>query len=273
MCSRRHVKLRAALFGALLAFPICSCSVKEDRVLCPVYLTLDFSSLETARLMDEGFSEMELVIVSDDGNVDIQSWELNTLAEEYSLPVARTGASILAVCSQGDAVMGEDGLTIEEGDPCPRILSFSQRFIPTSGEERLIVALHKNYCNLSIRLKSSTGASARPFQIRVDGEVSGTLPDGTPKEGAFSYFSAPSSAGLCEASVPRQKDSSLRLAIDFLDNGEIRSFPIGEYIIESGYDWNAPDLEDVSVEVDFSLSGLELNISKWKKTLSFDITF
>lgn len=273
MCFRRHIDLRTAVVVALLSFPICSCSVKEDRVLCPIYLTLDFSGLETAGLMDDGYRTMDLVVASDDGNADIQSWELNALAEEYSLPITRTGASILAVCSQGDAVVGEDGLTIGEGDPCPRILSFSQRLTPSSGEERLTVAMHKNYCNLSIRLKSSTGASARPFQIRVDGEVNGSLPDGTPKEGAFCYFSAPSSAGLCDASIPRQKDSSLRLEIDFLDNGEIRSFPIGEYIIESGYDWNAPDLEDVSVEVDFSLSGLELNISKWKKTLSFDITF
>ncbi|MDO5443119.1 MAG: hypothetical protein Q4G10_05560, partial [Bacteroidia bacterium] len=181
--------------------------MKEDRLECPCYLTLDFSAVETARLMEDGYSTMDLVIASGDGFSDIQSWPLSGLVDEYSLPVPRSGAGIMAVCSEGDAVMKEDGLTITEGDPCPRIMAFAQYYMPSAGEDRLTVGLHKNYCNISIRLKTSTSASARPFQIRVDGEVNGLLPDGTPKEGAFSYFSAPSSAGLCEASVPRQRDS------------------------------------------------------------------
>lgn len=262
-----------ALVAVLSAFALYSCSVKEDRLECPCYLTLDFSYLETAGLMDDGFSNMDLVIVSDDGFVDIQSWPLGGLVDEYCLPVPRSGVGILAVCSEGDVVLGENGLTIEDGDPCPRILTFNQRYVPSAGEDRLAVTLHKNYCNISIRLKSSTEASVRPFQIKVDGDVNGLWPDGTPKEGAFSYFSAPSFAGLCEAAVPRQKDSSLRLGIYFLDNDEIRSFPLGEYIIGSGYDWSSVELEDISVEVDFSLSGLELSTTKWKKSLSFDITF
>ena len=48
---------------------------------------------------------------------------------------------------------------------------------------------------------------------------------------------------------------------------------MGEYILESGYDWNAPDLEDIDVEMDFSRSSLTVSVSKWKKTLSFEITF
>lgn len=273
MSFRRFEEIVFALAVPCSAIALCSCTVKEDRQICPCCLTLDFSSLERAWLMDEGYSTIDLAIASDDGFSDFQSWPLDALTDEYALPVPRNGVCVTAMCSEGDAVLGDDGFTIAEGSPCSRNMAFSQRFLPSSDEDRLLVSLHKNYCNLEIRLKTSTGASARPFQIRVDGEVNGSLLDGTPKEGAFSYFSAPSSEGLCTAAVPRQKDSSLRLGIYFLDNGEIRSFPIGEYIIESGYNWNALDLEDVSVIVDFSLSGLEVNISNWKKTLSFDITF
>ena len=46
-----------------------------------------------------------------------------------------------------------------------------------------------------------------------------------------------------------------------------------QYILESGYNWNAPDLEDIDVEMDFSRSSLTVSVSKWKKTLSFEITF
>ena len=68
-------------------------------------------------------------------------------------------------------------------------------------------------------------------------------------------------------------DGSLLLEVDFLDSGEVRTFPVGEYILESGYDWSVPDLEDIDVEMDFSRSSLTFTVSKWKKTLSFEITF
>ena len=38
-------------------------------------------------------------------------------------------------------------------------------------------------------------------------------------------------------------------------------------------DLEKEDMEDVQVEMDFSLSGLTFNISGWKKTLTFEITF
>ena len=83
----------------------------------------------------------------------------------------------------------------------------------------------------------------------------------------------PSSDGLCRLRIPRQLDGSPRLEIDFLDSGEVRTFPVGEYILESGYDWDAADLKDISLEMDFSRSSLTFTISKWKKTLSYEITF
>lgn len=107
----------------------------------------------------------------------------------------------------------------------------------------------------------------------LEGNVSGYSMDGTPEEGVFYSFSSASSGGLCHLRIPRQVDGSLLLEIDFLDTGEVRTFPVGEYILESGYDWSAPDLEDIEVEMDFSRSSLTFTVSKWKKTLSYEITF
>jgi hypothetical protein len=138
---------------------------------------------------------------------------------------------------------------------------------------RRAVTLHKEYCMLTVSMKASFGAAARPYRIRLEGNVSGCLMDGTPAEGLFSCFSSPSAGGLCHLNVPRQRDGSLRLEVHFLDSDEVRSFPVGKYILDSGYDWTAPDLEDVDVEMDFSRSSLTVGTSKWKKTLSFEITF
>ena len=79
--------------------------------------------------------------------------------------------------------------------------------------------------------------------------------------------------GAGSVCLPRQRDGSLSLRILFPDSGDIRSFPLGEYILQSGYDWNAADLEDIDVEVDFSLTGVSFTIDAWKKTLYFEIRF
>lgn len=57
--------------------------------------------------------------------------------------------------------------------------------------------------------------------------------------------------------------------IDGLD--VIREFAIGEYIAESGYDWQDEDLRDVDMELDFSKTSISLKIDKWSKIVPIDI--
>lgn len=259
----------ALLFMGLLF----SCTVKEDRLECPCFLTLDFSEVEASRLMEDGYRRMD-VLISDGGECfDENSWNLGESVREYSVSVPRSGADIMAVCSGEGCVLTENGLVMEEGTDCPEIYMFAESYIPFSSEEREYVTLHKNYCKLSVCMKTAFDIPARPFRVKVVGRINGYSLDGSPREGFFSYFSSPSREGLCYARIPRQTDGSLKLEVDFLDSDEVRIFPVGEYIVESGYDWNATDLEDVCVEMDFSRTGAALAISQWKKTLSFDLSF
>lgn len=261
------------LAAACSVFLMASCSVKEDRQECPCFLTLDFGEVETAALMQKGFHDLEVFLSGNDGFTVEESWPLSEFVGEYCIPVPKTGVDIMAVCHVGGSCSSTDGFRIDDGEECPAIYMYSEHFHPVGGEERIQVNLHRNYCNLSVRMKTMYDVPARPFRVKVVGKVDGYLLGGAPREGAFSYFSAPSSEGFCRCRIPRQKDGSLMLEIDFLDSGEVRTFPAGEYILASGYDWNAIDLEDILVEMDFSRTGVTFNISKWKKTLSFDITF
>ena len=54
--------------------------------------------------------------------------------------------------------------------------------------------------------------------------------------------------------------------------GELdRIFAIGEYILDSGYDWEAPDLGDITLEIDYVDGAARINIDQWSKTLYFSI--
>ena len=257
----------------LCAAILLSCSVKEDRTDCPCFLTLDLRGVETAALTGKGLDSLALAVRAGEDFYVEEAFALRDLVQEYDAAVPKTRVDILAACGAGKAELSSGGMIIPEGSECPPLYLFSDSFKADAATARRSVALHKSYCAVTASMKRSFNAPARPFRIRLEGKVCGTLMDGTPAEGLFSCFSSPSAGGLCRLNVPRQKDASLRLEVHFLDTEEVRSFPIGEYIQQSGYDWSAPDLEDVSVEMDFSRSVLTVSTSRWKKTLSFEITF
>ena len=259
--------------AALCAILLLSCSVKEDRTECPCFLTLDLGGIETAALMQQGLDSLVVGVVAGTDFYEEAGLALRDNVLEYNLAVPKEQVDVMVACGVGRGGLSTGGFTIPEGDECPAVYLFTDSFMADEGELRRTVSLHKNYCVLSVSMKTSYNAHARPYRIHLEGSVSGCSMDGSPAEGFFSCFSSPSSGGLCHLNIPRQRDGSLMLEVHFQDSGEIRSFPVGEYILESGYDWSAPDLEDIQVEMDFSRSGLTFNIYGWKKTLTFEITF
>ena len=273
MCSRRTPVVPVRAVSVLCAALLLSCSVKEDRAECPCFLTLDLGEVESAGLMGEGLDSLVVTIGAEEEFYVREAFRLRDNVREYSAAVPKSRVDVLVACVAGPSRFDPYGVHIPEGSECPVLYLYGDSFAADEAEMRHTVSLHRNYCVLSVSMKTSFGARARAYRILLEGNVSGYLMDGTPEEGVFNCFSSPSSDGLCRLRIPRQLDGSLRLEIDFLDSGEVRTFPVGEYILESGYDWTVPDLEDISLEMDFSRSSLTFTISKWKKTLSFEITF
>ena len=75
---------------------------------------------------------------------------------------------------------------------------------------------------------------------------------------------------MCSVRIPRQSDASLILSIT--ENEDVlREFALGEYIIKSGYDWTAEDLEDVEVVVDYTKVDVTFRVNDWQDTVSFDV--
>ena len=76
--------------------------------------------------------------------------------------------------------------------------------------------------------------------------------------------------GVCDVCVPRQSDDSLRLELSD-DTGVIRVLALGEYISASGYDWMAKNLEDLTVSLDYSLTGMTIVVEGWDNEYHFDV--
>ncbi|MBO7547737.1 MAG: hypothetical protein J6T07_04760, partial [Bacteroidales bacterium] len=51
----------------------------------------------------------------------------------------------------------------------------------------------------------------------------------------------------------------------------LRSFAVGEYLAAAGYDWTAPDLEDIRLEIDLASTAVRLlaatEVPEYSRTL------
>ncbi len=231
------------------------CSIREDRDSCPCQLVLDFGGLPA-----------ETLLLTEAGG-DVRRDTLPAGTGSWRVAVPRGDVRLLAV-SPPAAFRSGEGLRIPEGEACPE-LWLAVRQYPGAGEEVLdSVRLHKEHARLQIRIRSAGGPV--PYALTVVGNIAGYDAGGKPAPGSFRYRMRPDATGSCVACVPRQADSSLMLEV-LEGNSPVRSFALGEYLAESGYDWTAPDLADVSVEIDYARTLLTLRSADWSQTFSFEI--
>ena len=113
-------------------------------------------------------------------------------------------------------------------------------------------------------------AARPPFEAVVEGFYGGWEPDGGPAPGSFSRRLLPGSDGRAALRLPRQGDDSLLMHIVFSDQ-VVRTFALGSYIAAAGYDWSAPDLEDLSLQVDISLTSVTISSDLWSRTEDIEL--
>ena len=240
----------------LPAILLSSCSIKENRAACPCALTLELTGLPVTPVVlgvaGEGYSYMKLVHTD----------------TAVVLPVPK---GELAVSAVGGALAEGDGsVRIPVGEEAPPLYLFHADVSTANAEQMILpVLLHKQYCALELRFTGPPGYGP-PFEVEVEGFVSGWLPDGSPSAGPFSRRLLPGADGRATIRLPRQGDDSLLMHIVFSDQ-VVRTFALGSYIAAAGYDWTAQDLEDLTLQVDISLTSVKLSTDLWTATEDIEL--
>ncbi len=253
------------LSGIIIIAFCAACTVKEDRSACPCVLKLDFSGVDAGM-----FDALSLNLSAADGFLHREVVQSESFGEECFVEVPRGGVRLGVVGGEdGCRVPGSEGemLLIPHGSECPRIY-MSSSYIDTDSEQvEKRVEVYKNYCRLSLKFLSY---ESHGFELRVDGNVCGYDAEGSPLEGDFSFEPRVDDEGECLLNVPRQVDGSLKLLLD-AEDGKLREFALGEYIIDSGYDWEALSLRDLEVEIDYALTRVIFRVEGWEKTVNIEI--
>ncbi len=254
--------LPSILLIVMVSIMVCAgCSVKEDRSLCPCILVLDFSEVDTAVI-----NSSKLIMAADDGFLFTDELEADEMLSERSFFVPRTELE-LGVWSGVEGMMNDNGLLIPMGEDCPCVY-FHAAVVDTDCEKlHEKVIMRKNHCRMTVNMERDADEI---WIVNLYGNVNGYLSDGTPSAGEFSHELQQVGDNEYHSVLPRQIDDSLVMEIDD-GSGVLKRFALGEYIAECGYDWTAPDLEDITVEVDVAFTGLTLMIGGWDGDHKFDI--
>lgn len=262
----RKILLILSLSVSVLA----SCSIKEDRHDCPCLLSLDFSpvpeSARTGRLL--------LSVTSDGGFALSDTLDL-TAGDIHEIRVPRSGVRVNLWSEDASGFIVDEGLVIPLGDDCPPVWMFSS-FVDTDCETCTEqVNLRKNYCRLTVVTDDDDGGSF-PFALGVYGNVDGYDALGSPRNGEFCHYLTGQPDGVGGVSriisLPRQTDSSLQLDVS-ADAETLKTFALGNYIRQSGYDWTEPDLKDIVVRIDYANTGIVISVGAWEYSHDVDIEF
>ena len=232
-----------------------SCSIKEDRTACPCALTVELTGLPVRPVVlgvaGEGYSCMEVV-------------HADTV---LVLPVPKGEMAVSAV--GGALAEGDGSVRIPPGEEAPPLYLFYADVSTDAEQVVLPITLHKQFCALELVFKGPSGYGP-PFEVAVEGAYGGWEPDGAPAPGPFSRRLLPGSDGRATLRLPRQGDDSLLMHIVFSDQ-KVRTFALGSYIAASGYDWSAPDLDDLTLHVDISLTSVTISTDLWSRTEEIEL--
>ena len=266
------------MFAVLQPLITCpGCSVKEDRDQCPCILRIVYAE-DDAEMLEKGIgicldgklaaNGLELLDVDRNmasersftgGKMHLDTAVTIISGLEVSLKAWRGDLDVLSLYPADAERMEEDGecwFRIREGSSCPEIWT-AHSSVNTSSDRAVVNCnLRKNHCLLRI-IFNGTGS----YKIRARGGVCGYGYDGEPYPGSFLADAETDEDGSISVCVPRQKDNSLMLDM-ISEDGGVRSFAIGNYLAESGYDWNSDDLHDATITIDYAATSITFTIDK-----------
>lgn len=239
---------------------LCSCSVKEDRGDCPCWLQIDLSSCShfADRVSLKGWTSVSSVF-----GVQVLSEDFTAMHEEE---VPRTMVSYCATSGLDGSMNSGMSVVIPDGNQSDRLYAY-RADVQAYGESAYDkVSLHKQYAAVAVKIDDSQNDYSVVVRSGWKGLDLTTL---RPVPGSFRYAPEPTEDRVWFFRLPRQGDDSLVMEITG-KNGYTYPFDLGGEIRKAGYDWNAEDLDDIMLGVDYVSGGIHVEVIPWEQGLVYD---
>lgn len=240
----------------LLGIELTSCSaVWEDRSSCPCALSVEMKDLPEYPVW-----------------LYVNGMPAGEATRDTTLLVrVEKGPEAAVLGLSGARPDGNGRVQIPYGSPCPPLYAY-----PASADCRgdtgllpLSLFVTRHFSTLSLSFGGTEAGGRVPFLVDVRGCVAGiALPGGTPVAGPF----------RCRLSrdyscrLPRQNPEDPLWLDVMLEDGVVRSFPLDGLLRASAYDWAAPMLADISLQVNLSVTDIHFTLGQWKSSFPLQIS-
>lgn len=255
-------RIMGMILTSAMAVPLLSsCFVKEDRGLCPCWIEIDLNNVKQEQVRLSGWNGSELFAVK----VRPEDYP-----DYYETTLPRRELYLSAIWPDTLAVRGE-GISIPKGQQSDSVYAYSSRLNTNCEMVRDVVRMHKQFATVHLKMQIPDGFDNYPYRVVIRGNTAGwDVRDFSGLSGQFEY--EPELEGLNEFSVrvPRQADKSLTAEL-YSVNEKVDEFRLGEIISQAGFDWNAEELADISLEVNFTTSTVLAHISDWLDTIILNV--
>ncbi len=240
-----------------------SCSMKEDRALCPCHLAVDLEEAsDDAGVKLFLFAGTELISSAEVGPEDIR--------KPYEEDVPRQEICIAGLQGLASNVIEGRNVIIRTGSQADRIHLHSD-YADCTGDRAFVRAgFHKNWASLEI-CAVNYGSDAGRMEFIVTGDVCGySLTDRMPVHGDFRCAAELTDPEFQKYSVnlPRQESygGELHLVIRNVEEGRtVLTCGLSGLLNDSGYDWEKPDLDDILLTFDKAGLDISVTVKDWKE--------
>lgn len=242
---------------------LCSCSVKEDRSLCPCYVDMIVDEF-----VRDGFSSGTVAFSSDNFDFRENIALAEHVPEGYSLAVPRKPVRAACVCGLDKCRISGNCISVPPGEASDPIMSYRESFLPQGDEHVLYAVPHKQYCRIDFLLENPMEGFPYVFRVRSDCSGLGVF-DLDPVRGNFNAMVYPNTLGEYRTLLLRQSVDAVLLLDVLLPAGgsewELQyTVNLSDALAAASYDWTKEDLDDVSVKVDYARAEVSVEISEWE---------
>ena len=241
-----------------------SCTVKEDRRVCPCILEVSFSDKDTVEDLVTlvGWSEKELFDVS---------IRTDDYPDNYTHNTPRSMVHFGAAKGVVNSIKVGHLLVIAEGYECDSLYAYSDYIDCTGETAHTVVKFHKQFSTVHIGIANSdyepgdyffeVKSSSCGIDLLTCEAVAGSFScaPGLYKEKEYCY-------NIC-----RQADDSMTLTVTHYSGDKV-VFPLGSFISSIGYDWEAEDLQDIYVTLDISRGRVGVGVAGWESAEDFELS-
>lgn len=278
---KKRLFANLALLGSLLLAGV-SCSIKEDRFPCPCWLDVWLTKVpqtDTVRLFawpDSIPSRLSLgsgplsSSVSLGGktlfNGDYPVAEYPEGYVEKEVRKGRVGLSAYACSTSLDVANGV--ISVPFGSEAPELRAWKDSVMCMGEFAESTVLFGNQFCGVHFNITGS--AVPCPYRFVVRGASCGWDEyDFSAVPGSFSYSYEADEKLEAFFRLPRQ-ESGWPLELAVYDSARPDGSPLmvlnmGEAVLASSYDWDAPALSEVWVTLAFGTMSATLGVSPWKE--------